>query len=315
MSHALEALKGKPSLRGKEVSRGMVARAKARAPARKSVPARKFSSSKKRQHVKEEENVIEEEEEQEEEEEEQQVVVADFPREQIRVEVNRTLKLGGAHAGLFNYAAKIVKACPENMTCIKQIAEGGSDVNFVPVGYVSKMTVTVLGKPISLAKGTIWVPANPAQRFEVCQNQVQAEEICGVGELTSTFYCSNLSLPCATGIPFIPTVFTLTASKDQTSVWAATDGPSSKKLTREQALQRRLNKLPKVLGSGGTETLAKVTAVSGRWLEIQTAGDLRADQACVSNGWAQAFLERSPWRGNLRPDVRRRPFRPAILRA
>ena len=46
------------------------------------------------------------------------------------------------------------------------------------------------------------------------------------------------------------------------------------KFTREQALQKRLKSLPKVLGSGGTTTLAKVTAVSGRWLEVQASGVL-----------------------------------------
>ena len=54
----------------------MGARAKARAPARKSVPARK--SSKKRQHVEQEENVIEEEEQQMEQEEQLQITSQDL---------------------------------------------------------------------------------------------------------------------------------------------------------------------------------------------------------------------------------------------
>ena len=277
------------------------ARAPARAPARKALSS---SSSKRKlpQLQQEQKQQQEEEEEAAAEAAEAEVAVAEdaVSSQRIRVEVNRILGL--APKNLFAYGAKAFKACPKNEASIKQIAEGVSQVEFVPDGMAEPMTMTVTGKPISFAKGTIWVPANPAQRFDVCQNQVQAEPLCGIGELTSTFYCGNLSQPCPHGIPFIPTAFTLTASDDQKSVWAATDGPASKKLTREQALKQRLNKLPKVLGSGGTETLAKVTAVSGRWLEIQTAGNLRSEQAGVPNGWAHAFLERGPWRGNLRLD-------------
>ena len=47
--------------------------------------------------------------------------------------------------------------------------------------------------------------------------------------------------------------------------------------------------------------MAKVTAVSGRWIEVQTAGNLRADVATVKPGWAHAFLERGPWRGAFVP--------------
>ena len=279
---------------------GARAKVAARAPAQKSssrAPARSSSSNKRKQPQLQQEQ---EEDEEEDEAAEAEAAVAedDLSSQRICVEVKRTVGL--ASTNVFPYSAKSFKACPKNEASIKQIAEGVSCVKFVPEGMAIPMTMTVTGKPISLTKGTIWVPANSAQRFDVCQNQVQAEPLCGFGELTSTFFCGNLSLPCPLGIPFIPTAFTLMASDNQSSVWAVTDGPASKKLTREQALKQRLNKLPKVLGSGGIETLAKVTAVSGRWLEIQTAGDLRAEQACVPNGWAHAFLERGPWRGNLR---------------
>jgi hypothetical protein len=205
------------------------------------------------------------------------------------------------HSKLFPYAQKHFQRNPENITAIEQIIHGASRLTFEPAGgFNCEMTVHVEGEPVTFAEGTIWVPASTAQRFHVCQNQIQGGAMEGVGELSSTFYCGNLSLPCPRGIQFAPTPYTLKVHSDQDAVWKQTDGAKANRETREQALARRLKKLPKVIGSGGTEVLAKITAVSGRWMEVQPVGDVRASDLSIPPGWAHAFLERGPWRGNAK---------------
>jgi len=195
------------------------------------------------------------------------------------------------------YNKKLLSLSAENESTIAKLLSGASRLHFVPSSFNVPMTVIVEGENISLAPGTIWVPAAAAQRFDVCQNQIQCEALRGSGELTTTFFCGNMSLPTAHGIPFIPTPFTLKGGAvSQSAVWEQTD-PRIVTGSREQALKQRISKLPTVMGSGGTETLARVTAVSGRWLEIQTMGNIKADVATVVEGWAHAFLERGPWRG------------------
>lgn len=44
------------------------------------------------------------------------------------------------------------------------------------------------------------------------------------------------------------------------------------------------------LGSGCTIPVAKVTAVAGKWMKIEFADG-------IADSWAEAFLERAPWRG------------------
>lgn len=208
--------------------------------------------------------------------------------------------VGQPYSDFFPYAKKHFDPSPENAASIEMITCGATCLTFVPEGLACSMPVHVAGERVKFAKGTIWVPLSVAQRFDVCQAQVQAEDIEGTGVLSSTFYCGNLSLPCPHQLPFVPTPFTLKNCSSQDVVWQQTDGPAAKKVSREQALKQRLSKLPKVIGSGGTENLARVTAVTGRWLEVQPTGDLRAPVASVSNGWAHAFLERGPWRGNAK---------------
>jgi len=201
---------------------------------------------------------------------------------------------------LFSYAKKLFEPSPDNTAAIQKIASSASRLTFVPEGLSCRMSMHVSGESVKFAKGTIWVPVGAAQRFDVCQNQIQADEIDGAGELSSTFYCGNKSLPCPRGLQFMPTAYTLKECSSQSAVWQLTDGDKSTKVTREQALKQRLSKLPKVLGSGGTEVLARVTEVAGRWLEVQQAGDLSAPVASITSGWAHAFLERGPWRGNTK---------------
>ena len=208
--------------------------------------------------------------------------------------------VGLPHSGLFPYAQKHVHRSPENITAIEQIIRDASRLTFEPSGLNCEMTVHVEGEPVTFAEGTIWVPASTAQRFDVCQNQIQGGALEGVGDLSSTFYCGNKSLPCPCGIQFAPTPYTLKVHSDQTAVWRQTDGAKADKETREQALARRLKQLPKVIGSGGTEILAQITAVSGRWMEVQPVGDVRASDLSIPPGWAHAFLERGPWRGNAK---------------
>lgn len=223
---------------------------------------------------------------------------ATLEQQRTQLELQRAYKLPAKE--LFPYGKKAIVDAPKNKASIENIVSGATRLTFTPSGMACTMTVHTEGAPVSFAKGTIWVPANPAQLFDVCQNQIQADALDGSGELSATFYCGNLSLPCPSGIAFMPTGYSLKDSSNQRAVWALTDGPASKKLTREQALQKRLKSLPKVLGSGGTTTLAKVTAVSGRWLEVQASGVLSDAVATLPQGWAHAFLERGPWRGNTK---------------
>ena len=96
----------------------------------------------------------------------------------------------------------------------------------------------------------------------------------------------------------MPTGYSLKDSSNQRAVWALTDGPASKKLTREQALQKRLKSLPKVLGSGGRR------APRHRGLRALARGaGVFATERCRGDAppsWAHAFLERGPWRGNTK---------------
>ena len=204
---------------------------------------------------------------------------------------------GLQHSQLFTYATKLIAPAAENEATAKQILSGKTRLSFVPAGLNTEMTVLVEGEPIDLAAGTIWVPAAPGQRFDFCQNKIQRDVLAGSGELSTRFFCGNLSLPVPRDIQLVPTPFVLKGATSQGAVWDATDPRYASGLTREQALATRISKLPTVIGSGGTSTLAKITAVSGRWLEVQTMGDVRAEVATAVTGWAKAFLERGPWRG------------------
>ena len=213
-----------------------------------------------------------------------------------KVSVKRMMGL--PHAQVLPYAKKLFAVAAENEATLEQLACGDTQLAFFPDGFNRAMIVRVEGKPIKLAPGTIWVQASAAQRSPpVCQLQVQHEPLEGAGELSATFFCGNISLPCAQGIQFIPSPYQFKGATSQQAVWQAAD-PKETAKGREQALKSRLSKMPVVMGSGGTETLAKITAVSGRWLEVQTCGNLRAHEVLsVTRGWAQAFLERGPWRG------------------